>query len=409
MASRRGSGGAVTVPACTAISRASSRSESPVCSRASIVGPRDFDRTPFYRAELQFLADTRGPQRLRRTPQRLIQLEELGSRGQRASAPAEEHVAGHTTIGYPGHRLLRSHHLVSNEGGRVVKHQSQANRLTALPHGFRVGSLYSRRKEINDRFGGNGQGGISPSARSPYIFLFTKPAREGHFHLDGWLSNDLFCYGGEGDVGDQVFRRGNKAIRDHVQSGRTLLLFETCSKARKQKFLGEFALACWEHVETPDKTGQPRRAIVFHLTLLLSQTPNDGQGVAAEAPSDQTDKSDFSLEELRARALAAAVAPVASRAEARQTVHYRSSAVRDYVLARAQGRCEACDATAPFTRKDGTPYLESHHLRRVSDGGPDHPRWVAALCPTCHRRIHYGSDGGNWNSYLNERLWKKEV
>src|ERR1700746_1774493 len=24
--------------------------------------------------------------------------------------------------------------------------------------------------------------------------------------------------------------------------------------------------------------------------------------------------------------------------------------------------------------------------RRLSDGGPDHPRWVVAVCPNCHRR-----------------------
>jgi hypothetical protein len=39
------------------------------------------------------------------------------------------------------------------------------------------------------------------------------------------------------------------------------------------------------------------------------------------------------------------------------------------------------------------PNLEPHHIRRLADGGPDHPRWVAALCPTCHRRVHHGVDG----------------
>jgi hypothetical protein len=61
--------------------------------------------------------------------------------------------------------------------------------------------------------------------------------------------------------------------------------------------------------------------------------------------------------------------------------------VKAYVLRRANGCCEACGEEAPFVRKDGTPYLEPHHTRRVADGGPDHPAWVAAICPTCHRQI----------------------
>jgi 5-methylcytosine-specific restriction protein A len=36
----------------------------------------------------------------------------------------------------------------------------------------------------------------------------------------------------------------------------------------------------------------------------------------------------------------------------------------------------------------------------MSDGGIDHPRHVAALCPTCHREIHYGNNGQLVNSKL---------
>jgi 5-methylcytosine-specific restriction protein A len=32
-------------------------------------------------------------------------------------------------------------------------------------------------------------------------------------------------------------------------------------------------------------------------------------------------------------------------------------------------------------------------MRRLADGGPDHPRWVTAICPACHREIHYGENG----------------
>jgi hypothetical protein len=77
---------------------------------------------------------------------------------------------------------------------------------------------------------------------------------------------------------------------------------------------------------------------------------------------------------------------------------------RKYVLARAGEVCESCGNPAPFLRKDGSPYLEPHHTRRVSDGGPDHPRWVGAICPNSHREIHYGEDGEEKNQRLQQHL-----
>jgi len=73
---------------------------------------------------------------------------------------------------------------------------------------------------------------------------------------------------------------------------------------------------------------------------------------------------------------------------------------RAYVLGRAGGNCEGCKTLAPFVRKDGSPYLEPHHIRRVSDGGPDDPAFVIALCPNCHRRVHAGVDGASYNATL---------
>ena len=86
----------------------------------------------------------------------------------------------------------------------------------------------------------------------------------------------------------------------------------------------------------------------------------------------------------------------------------RSRHVKAYVLARAKGVCEACNEPAPFVRKDGTPYLEPHHTTRLADEGPDHPRWVGAVCPNCHRRIHSGIDGSELNTELQEKLAKIE-
>ena len=46
-----------------------------------------------------------------------------------------------------------------------------------------------------------------------------------------------------------------------------------------------------------------------------------------------------------------------------------------------QRQVSSCGAAAPFTTKEGLPYLEAHHIRRLTDGGPDDPRWVAGVGP----------------------------
>ena len=85
----------------------------------------------------------------------------------------------------------------------------------------------------------------------------------------------------------------------------------------------------------------------------------------------------------------------------------RSDAVKICVLACAVGRCELTGKPAPFNRKNGTPYLAVHHVRRLSDDGPDDPRIVATIDPTVHREIHHGGRGKELNDALALRL--KEI
>jgi predicted HNH restriction endonuclease len=60
-------------------------------------------------------------------------------------------------------------------------------------------------------------------------------------------------------------------------------------------------------------------------------------------------------------------------------------------LSRANGVCEKCNKNAPFLRKkDKTPYLEVHHKTMLSNGGEDTLENTIAVCPNCHRELHYG-------------------
>jgi 5-methylcytosine-specific restriction protein A len=70
----------------------------------------------------------------------------------------------------------------------------------------------------------------------------------------------------------------------------------------------------------------------------------------------------------------------------------RSQEVRVWVLRRAAGYCECCGSAAPFETVRGHPFLEVHHLRTLADGGSDRVSNAVALCPNCHRRLHFGQD-----------------
>lgn len=62
--------------------------------------------------------------------------------------------------------------------------------------------------------------------------------------------------------------------------------------------------------------------------------------------------------------------------------------VSTYAKLRALGYCQLCNKPAPFDDKNGKPFLESHHIVWLSQGGSDHIDNVVALCPNCHRKMH---------------------
>ena len=69
-------------------------------------------------------------------------------------------------------------------------------------------------------------------------------------------------------------------------------------------------------------------------------------------------------------------------------IYERDPHVIAYVRARAEYRCEMCDA-AGFVKDNERPYIEVHHLKRLADGGSDIPENAVALCANCHRKLHY--------------------
>lgn len=275
---------------------------------------------------------------------------------------------------------------------------------------FTVGQPYRRAADIHDPFGGNRQSGIASSSVSDAIFIFTGESGEQHGYKDYEEVDEngcrVFHYCGEGQVGDMTLTRGNLAISRHSTDGKALHLFKILGKSKPVRYLGEYLYLDHYHSEGHDRTGQTRQIIVFKLVRAEDLSVLDDP-VQQQAPNDMpTD-----LATARALALAAVAGKKDNDQPARgsRNLYARSRRVRDYVLLRANGKCELCSMPAPFLRPDGSPYLEPHHTTRVSDGGPDHPRYVGALCPACHCEIHFGVHGAVRNAELQARLRQIEA
>ncbi|MBV4476520.1 HNH endonuclease [Pseudomonas botevensis] len=294
---------------------------------------------------------------------------------------------GHPTNSYLERRGFTVVELPRGEGKPILQFVPKA--------------VYDRKTEINGPFGGSRQNGIAGSTTYPVIFLFTGDSGEQYGYADDWDDDGAYLYTGEGQRGPMTLTRGNRAIAEHAEDGRALHMFRSLGKGNGYVYVGEFSCADMFERTQPDVSGAARTAIVFRLVPV--GIPN---GVI-EVEAEDEDKTDLpaSLAAARLAALAACKPTSDDLAQsAPRKIYQRSRKVAHYVQMRAQGVCESCERPAPFMKKDGTPYLEPHHVNRVSDGGLDHPRYVGAVCPSCHREIHSGVHGALVNERLKQRL-----
>lgn len=270
---------------------------------------------------------------------------------------------------------------------------------------FIVGQQYWRASDIHDQFGGSRQSGISPSAASDAIFIFTGDSGEQHGYRDFEEVDEngcrVFHYCGEGQVGDMALSRGNLALTLHTADGKAIHLFKSLGKSKPVGYLGEYIYLDHYEANGKDREGQDRKIIVFKLFR-----EGDWSALSDAVQNDEGTTVTTDLTAARALAMAAATGQKVAGAPTKgsRNLYARSKTVRDYVLLRANGQCELCSSPAPFLKTDGTPYLEPHHTTRVSDGGPDHPMHVAAICPSCHREIHFGQNGELRNAEMQVRL-----
>lgn len=86
-------------------------------------------------------------------------------------------------------------------------------------------------------------------------------------------------------------------------------------------------------------------------------------------------------------------------------VYSRNNALRALVKARANYCCEMpdCDYIG-FEKSNGEQYIEVHHLIPLANGGEDSLLNTVALCPNCHRKMHYSNNKEELKNILSEYL-----
>lgn len=125
-----------------------------------------------------------------------------------------------------------------------------------------IGQVY-KRSELHDTFGGNRQSGISSCKAHPFIFIFSTERGESNGYDDGWFNdNQYFRYSGEGQIGDMIFKGGNKALLHHTEDNKQVLLFQETQKTFVE-LKAKLDLVDYEELVGPDREGDSRRVISF--------------------------------------------------------------------------------------------------------------------------------------------------
>lgn len=260
-------------------------------------------------------------------------------------------------------------------------------------HPFHVGREYPRRELLEFLGSRQQQAGVLWGERSPGCMIVTSGGRHGAKvgYFDERRTDGSWWYFGQGRSGDHVLTNG--ANRRLAAGRHTILLFTTREPtAQEVRERGNYQkLFCFEGMYNTCShearvAGQGARESDVLLRFLLTPV----EGTAWDAIPDG--KVPASLAALRERTLAAAQSDFPEVRFSIAQYRQRCKLVKQYAMARAAGRCEACGNPPPFVNDAGNGFLEVHHILRLADDGLDALENVAAVCPNCHRRAHYSAD-----------------
>lgn len=209
-------------------------------------------------------------------------------------------------------------------------------------------------------------------------------------YTNKWIDN-VFHYTGMGLEGDQdINYKQNKTVNESNETSIPMFLFEVFKK-NEYIYRGQVKLIDTPYQEIQDdKNGNPRNVWIFPLSLLDESTiPKVVLDEYFEEKEKKLKKlSDKELEEKTKKTQSK---KVSIRTTTTKT-YDRNPYVSTFAKRKANGICQLCGENAPFLNKNKEPYLETHHIEWLSQGGADTIENTIALCPNCHKKMHVVND-----------------
>lgn len=206
---------------------------------------------------------------------------------------------------------------------------------------------------------------------------------------------EIIHYTGMGKKGDQDLNFAqNKTIHESNKNGIKVYLFEKFSDEPGYVYRGQVKLIGEQYEELQyGEDNILRKVYMFPLMILntnvVIEEEKIRQSIEDQFMIAEKEAKFLSLEELAEKSRRK---PARSKRKTSTISYVRNPYVSAYVKKRANGVCELCEQPAHFNDKNGNPYLECHHIKFLSQGGPDIIENYVALCFVCHKKAYIVDD-----------------
>ena len=252
---------------------------------------------------------------------------------------------------------------------------------------FPIGSEVTN-DQLRIEFTCGNMGGIRRSKAKNALVIISDHTKA--LYDDKW-HGDVLHYTGMGLLGDQVLNGNqNKTLFESKTNGVDLHLFEVF-ESTKYIYQGPVELSGDPYQENQlDQDGNDRSVWMFPLRVTHLK-PLNSITLDSYLEKQQYKALQLSPSKLIQKASEQA-SKVPSNRSVTSTVFVRDVYVAAYTRQAANGICDLCGQQAPFSDKQGKPYLESHHVIWLAEGGEDTIQNTVALCPNCHRKVHIVND-----------------
>lgn len=288
--------------------------------------------------------------------------------------------------------FLKDYGIISNENMADYLKENYTDELNHYWNieDFIVGNTYTN-NEIASTFKCSNMGGMRRSIETNSLVLIVKHTNP--LYDDQWTEDGILNYTGMGTKGDQNIEFAqNKTLAIAKSEGIKVYLFESY-KDNEYYYNGEVeVVGPITTAKETDIEGNIREVLKYPLKI---KEENKKVVINEESLKNSIEIKEKEVKKLSYNELKKSALKIKNITHAKEIVTIyrdRNPIVSQYTKRRANGYCDLCDNKAPFENKNKEPYLESHHIINLSEGGPDVIYNTVALCPNCHRKMHILND-----------------